>query len=170
MTAILASCPDCGAVFPVPNLLEGTAQFIGSRTRCPNCGSRQARINDGLYKATRGTAELLSGPESTRATIEAFNALMQRLRDGEISNEEALKEAAEIAPKYALLLKEWLPLGLATIGLLVALLQAYLQYEGNKSSSEDSKKIWNAINELTFVMKNKQYEPYVEQTRSTEVH
>jgi hypothetical protein len=43
--------------------------------------------------------------------------------------------------------------GLPAVVLLVSIIPLYLQYEGNRSSSEDAKKLLEAITEQTFVVR-----------------
>jgi hypothetical protein len=72
-------------------------------TNCPVCGFGAARVSNGVYKATQEAVELLSGPDSTRAMLEALKAVAERLKAGEISKDEAIKQAGEISPRYATL-------------------------------------------------------------------
>jgi hypothetical protein len=71
--------------------------------------------------------------------MEALNALLKRLAAGEITRDTALEEAAALSPKYAALLDTFTKLGFSSITILIAIIAAYLQYEGNKSSSEAMK-------------------------------
>lgn len=140
-----------------------TVQISGNTVNCPVCGNPQAQISDGVYRATKDAIEVLSGPDSTRAMVEAFKALAERLKSGEISQPEAVKEAETISPRYAALLDTFIRIGLPSLAVLVAIIGLYLQYHGGKSSSDDAKKMLDAITRQTFVMEGIANKQRVEQ-------
>jgi hypothetical protein len=161
-------CPNCGSVFPFHGfeIADGSSVgFEGIGTNCPICGFMGAKVGDGIYRATADTLELISGPDTTRAMLEALKLLAEQVAAGKIDKTEALARAEEISPKFAAQFKAFLP-SLPLLALLIALLQTYLQYEGNNSSTEDMKKILDAVTGQTFVLKNKQNEERVERSSS----
>jgi hypothetical protein len=169
MSALPAYCPKCHSIFPCHaiGIMEGVAVNLTSiGTNCPVCGFGGARVNDGVYRATKNAIEVLSGPDSTRIMMEALKALLERLAGAEITKDTALEEAAELSPKYAALLDAFYKLGFPPITLLIAIIAAYLQYEGNKSSSEDMKHILDAITEQTIVLKDVMHKPRIDGKRS----
>jgi hypothetical protein len=86
--------------------------------------------------------------------LEVLKTLAEQLASGKIDQTEARKQAHQLSPKYAATFEIFVNLGLPALALLIAMIGAYLQYEGNKSSSEDAKKILAAITEQTFLMKD----------------
>jgi hypothetical protein len=98
--------------------------------------------------------------------MEALKALLERLAANEITKVTALEAAAELSPKYAALLDAFTKLGLPSIGLLIAILAVYLQYEGNISSSEDMKHILDAVTEQTIVLKDVMHDQRIDDKRS----
>jgi hypothetical protein len=119
MTTFPAYCPRCRSLFPFKGIHLGAGRSLGltgNVTNCPVCGFGQARISDGVYKATQDAVELLSGPESTRVMLEALKAVAERLKAGEISQDEAIKEAREISPRYAALIEKITLLGIPWVG------------------------------------------------------
>jgi len=161
MSALPAYCPKCHSIFPfrLIEIAEGSGVSLTNiGTNCPVCGFEGARVSDGIYRTTKNAIELLSGPDSTRIMLEALKALTERLAAGEITKDEALREATELSPKYAELINLFTTLGIPTLALLVAIITMYLQYEGNKSSSEDAKKLLDEITEQTIVLKDVMHE------------
>jgi hypothetical protein len=167
MTDFPAYCPNCKSIFPFRGFRIEEANvkvtFIDSKTTCPICGNLEAKISDGTYQANSTAIQVLSAPESTLAIIEAFRLLAEQAASGQISKTEAIQKANDLSPKYAALIDQFAKLGLPGLALLVAIIALYLQFEGNKSSSEDSKKILDAITGQTLVLKDKHYEPHIDQ-------
>jgi len=169
MSALPAYCPRCHSIFPFHGIEIGegaTLSLTDNETNCPVCGFGGARVNDGVYRATKNAIELLSGPDITRIMMEALKALLERLAAGEITNDTALEEAAKLSPKYAALLDAFTRLGIPSIGLLITIITLILQYEGNKSSSEDMKHILEAITGQTIVLEDVMHEPRIDDKRS----
>jgi hypothetical protein len=121
-------------------------------TNCPICGAT-APVSEGIFKSTKDTIELISGPDSTRAMLESLKLLAEKLSAGQIDRAEAIKQAAELSPTYAAAFEIFIKLGLPALALLITIIGTYLQFAGNKSSSEDAKKLLNAITEQTFAIK-----------------
>jgi hypothetical protein len=170
MTALPAYCPNCHSIFPFHRIALGDGATVGVEniaTNCPVCGFVGARISDGIYRATQQAVELLSGPESSRAMLEALQAVAERLKAGEISKEQAKKEAEAASRRYGALLDLFSPHGIAALTLLITLIGLYLQYESTKSSEETTKKIVDAITEQTFVIKDIADKQRVERQRAT---
>jgi hypothetical protein len=147
MAQIPAYCPDCKSIFPSPIGIGGgvRASFAGLGTNCPVCGSRKAQINEGLYTSANDTLTLISGPDFSRKTLELFQGITKQFTEGIISKEEAQRQARDISPQLEILFNRFFTFGIPALTLLVALISLYLQYEGNVSSSEDSKKILDAL-------------------------
>jgi hypothetical protein len=122
-------------------------------TNCPVCGFGGAKVSDGVYRATQDAIELISGPDSTHEILEVLKTLAERLSSGEIDRAQAIRQAHDLSPKYAALFETFIKLGLPALALLIAMIGVYLQHEGNKSSSEDAKKIFDAVTEQTFAIK-----------------
>jgi hypothetical protein len=161
--ALPAFCPNCGSVFPFHGIRVGKGASakirIGSdvATKCPVCTFSRAKVSEGIYQANSTAIEVLSAPESNRGIIEEFRKLVERAAAGEISQKEALERARVISPKYASLIEKHASLGVNGLLILLSLITAVLQYEGNKSSSDASEKILKAITEQTLVLKNHHY-------------
>jgi hypothetical protein len=98
--------------------------------------------------------------------MEALKALLERLAANEITKDTALEEAAELSPKYAALLDAFTKLGFPSLTLLIAIIALILQYEGNKSSSEDMKHILEAVTEQTIVLKDVMHKQRIDDKRS----
>jgi hypothetical protein len=167
MSAIFAYCPRCQSIFPFHGieLGGGTVSITNYVTTCPVCGFGGARVNDGVYWATKNAIEVLSEPDTTKIMMEALKALLERFASGEITKDTALEDAAELSPKYAILLDTFANLGVPYIGLLIAIIAAFLQYEGIISSSDDMKHILDAITEQTIVLKDVMHEQRIEDKR-----
>jgi hypothetical protein len=171
MPAFPAYCPNCKSVFPFHGVAVGSdAQvrigFESVRTNCPVCGYKSAQVSDAIYSANSSAFTVLSAPESSRAVIEAFKAIVEQAAHGRLSATEATQKAAQLSPKYASALEKFLILGAPGLMLLLQLIQIYLQYVGNK----DSEKFLQAITEQTFVLKNNHYVGSVERHRSQPPH
>jgi hypothetical protein len=154
---IPAFCPNCRSIFPVRGIEIRKGVRVGfwnSKTNCPVCGFEEAAISNGVYGVIDTAVEVLHGSGQTRAMAEALKLLAEQIIAGQISNNDAVKKAEEISPRYASLLDSFSKFGLSGLALLVAIITMYLQFEGNRSSSEDEKKIVNAIVEQTFVLKD----------------
>jgi hypothetical protein len=109
-------------------------------TDCPVCGFEEAKVSDGVSRATKDAMELLSGPDATRWILELLKSLAEQVRSGNFDKAEAIQRANEAAaPKFAELFEVFASLGLTALALLVAIIGVYLQAEGNRSSSEHSK-------------------------------
>jgi hypothetical protein len=152
MAAIPAYCPRCTAIFPSPiAVTPGAAAGVSDiLTNCPACGFQQAKVSTGVFRATQDAIDLISGPESTREIWEALRRIAERVSSGEIDRVQAVEEARAFSPRYAALLETFVSIGLPALGLLIAMITAYLQYEGNQSSGEDARKILQAITQQTF--------------------
>ncbi len=169
MSALPAYCPRCHSIFPFHGIALSEGATVGLTTistNCPVCGFGDARVNDGVYRTTKNAIEILSGPDSTRIMMEALKALLEQLAAGEITKDTALEEAAELSPKYAALLDTFTNLGIPSLALLISIIALIIQYEGNKSSSEDMKHILDAINEQTIVLKDVMHEQRIDNKRS----
>jgi hypothetical protein len=156
MTALPAFCPRCKSIFPFRAIAIGAGAQVGLSnitTNCPACGFGGATVSDGVYRATQDAIELISGPDSTREILQALKTLAERLSSGQIDQAEAQKQAYELSPKFAATFDVFIKLGLPALALLIAMIGVYLQYEGNKSSGDDAKKILEAITEQTFSIK-----------------
>lgn len=170
MTALPAYCPRCHSIFPFHGIALAPGVSIGlesNTTNCPVCGFGAARVADGIYRSTEDAIEVLSGPDSTRAMAEALKLVVERLKAGEISKEQALREAETISPRYAALVDRFSRHGFAALGLFVALLTLYLQYESGRSSSKDAQRLLDAITQQTFVIQRAVEEQRIERERST---
>jgi hypothetical protein len=169
MTALPAYCPNCQSIFPFYGIKLGEGATIGIgnvATNCPVCGSKHARVSEGVYQANSTAIQVLSAPESTYAIIEALKVLAEQAAKGQISKEEAIQKAGDLSPKYAALMEAFTRLGLPGLALLVTIITVYLQYEGNKSSADDLHNILNAVTEQTLVLKEHHYEQKI-QKKST---
>lgn len=168
MPAFPAYCPKCKSIFPCNNFIgiEGNASVTvdlkNNKTNCPICGYAHAKITDAVYSANSTAISVLSAPESSRPIIEAFKELVEKAATGKISSAEAVTQAEKISPKYASVVENFAKLGLPGLMLLAAVITAYLQYDGNVSSSKSADAILNAITQQTLVLKNQHYIPSVE--------
>ena len=129
-------------------------ELEGNLVNCPVCGFDDARVSDGVYRATETAIEVLSGPQSTYAMAAALKALAERLRSGKISKTEAIKEAEFISPKYGAILAAFSSIpGLTALSVLIMLISLYLQWESSDSSSKDNQKLLDAVIQQTFTIK-----------------
>jgi hypothetical protein len=119
--------------------------FFDVGTNCALCGSLNARVSEGLFATANNAIQMLSGPDFSRQNLEIFQGITKQFTDGSISKDEAQQQARNISPKLELLFNRFSSFGIPALMLLVALISLYLQYEGNKASSEDSAKILNAL-------------------------
>jgi hypothetical protein len=98
--------------------------------------------------------------------LEMLQSLATQVVDGKINKDEAARQVRHVSPKLAAVFSSFLSLGLPTLAVLISLISAYLQYEGNASSTEESEKILNAILSQTYSMTEFQNRPSA-QDRST---
>ena len=129
-------------------------EFENSKTNCPLCGFKEARIPDGLYQANTTAIQVLLSPGNSQELIEAFQKLARRVATGQISSDQGIKEAGSLSPRFAEVMEKFAKLGLPGLALLLAIVTLYLQYEGNKSSSEALNNILTAITEQTLVLRD----------------
>jgi hypothetical protein len=155
MPRIPAQCPRCQAIFPTPISISNSSniELRNNITNCPVCGFSEAKIAEGVFSATRDAIEVISGPDSTRAMVEALKQVAERLKQGKITKEEAVKQAEEISPRYAALVNAFASQGIAALGLLIMMFALYLQWEGNNSTEEFQNKLLDAVTQQTFLMK-----------------
>jgi hypothetical protein len=157
MPQLPAYCPRCQIVFPSPINVTNAKNITvrNSGTNCPRCGG-YAELASGVFNATQDAIEVLSGPDSTRAIVEAFKGITERLKQGEISKDQAIKEAEEISPKYATVLAAFTGGGATALNMLISLLtiwlMIHLQEQGDKSSTEQAEKLLNAVTQQTYVL------------------
>ncbi len=95
----LAFCTVHG-VFPARGFAAApgaSVSFVGCRVDCPRCGAMSEVIPGRYDFATQGL-NLLLDPTITPAALTAIRQLALRVKQGEISPEDAKKQAAEIFP------------------------------------------------------------------------
>ena len=150
MSILPAYCPKCHSIFAFRGVKfnEGaTLEINNIGTNCPVCGYTNARVNDGVYRATKDAIGVLSGSNSTKVMMEALKAVAERLAAGKITRDEAIQEADKLSPKYATLIDIFSQLGLPGLTLLATVIAIYISIATMESSSEDTQKIVDAITE-----------------------
>ncbi|HEY4192469.1 MAG TPA: hypothetical protein VGM46_07465 [Mesorhizobium sp.] len=95
-----------------------------------------AKLVDGVFNTRGGELEMVSGPPISRAILHKLEEIARRAKAHEITPEDAVKQAAEVAPVLGRIMGRFMVLGLPILTLLIALISLYLQYEGNRSSDE----------------------------------
>ena len=147
MARIPAYCPRCKSIFPSPvGGDDGALISISSvETNCPVCGNLNARVSEGLFATANNAITILSGPGLSRDILELFQGITKQFTEGTISKEEAQQQSRNLSPQLETLFNRFSSFGIAALMLLISIIGVYLQYEGNESSSEDSKKILDAL-------------------------
>jgi hypothetical protein len=147
MPRVPAHCPKCGSIFPAPvEIGEGAfMSFSNVGMTCPVCGNPNAVVSEGLYTTANNAVRMLSGPDFSRQTLKIFQEITKQFTDGSISKDEAQRQARSISPQLESLFNKFSTFGMPALMLLIALISLYLQYEGNNSSSEDSKRLLDAV-------------------------
>jgi hypothetical protein len=154
--ALPAQCqnPKCKAIFPSGFYTDGkNNSFVGNASQCPVCGSR-ATVVDGTFSVRDNILEIISAPASSRDMLRAFLSIAEKAKEGVISKEDAISEAGHINPQYAGILQAAFSHGMPILILLITILQTTLQYEGNVSSSQDMKKLLDAVTAETMVLQD----------------
>jgi hypothetical protein len=113
--------------------------------QCPVCGNPNARVSEGLFTTANNAIRMLSGPDFSRQNLKIFQGITKQFTDGSISKDEAQRQARSISPQLESLFNKFSTFGIPALTLLVAIIALYLQYEGNKSSSEDSKRLLDTL-------------------------
>jgi hypothetical protein len=147
MARIPAYCPKCKSIFasPVGGDNGAMISITSVNTNCPVCGSLDAKVSEGLFATANNAITILSGPAFSRDTLEVFRGITKNFAEGTISKEEAQQQSRDISPQLETLFNKFFSFGIPALMLLIAIIGLYLQYEGNISSSEDSKKILDAL-------------------------
>ncbi len=151
-----AVCPNCETIFPSGVRIGCTvadAKLHSNLSNCPTCEA-PATVASGLFVATTDAIAVISRPDSTRAMIEAFQAVTEKLRTGAITKQAAIKQAQAIGPRYAEIIDSFASQGLSALAVLAGMLSLYLRWEGNKSSSEFEEEFLEAVTKQTFVPKD----------------
>jgi len=112
---------------------------------CPVCGNPNAVVSEGLFTTANNAIRMLSGPDFSRQNLKIFQDITKQFTDGSISKDEAQRQARNISPQLESLFDKFSTFGMPALMLLVAIISMYLTYEGNKSSSQDSRKILEAL-------------------------
>jgi hypothetical protein len=144
--------PACRTIFPSSFAASNVTglKLEGNTDRCPVC-HRAASVIDGTFDVKDAIIQVISAPETTKAILAAFLNVAQQAVSGEISEKEAVEKAAAIGPQFKYLMM--LAAGsIPILALLAALLQTYLQYDSNRTSPEDFRKVVDAINAQTEVL------------------
>jgi hypothetical protein len=152
-----AYCPNCKSIFPARAIeISGGAQIGISNilTNCPVCGFENARVSEGVFKATNDAIELITGPSTSRAMLESLREIAQKVQSKKITQEQALAEAKTISPTAVTLLEKFFTFGIPALALLISIISVHLQNEGNKSSSIDSEKLYGVVTEQIYSLKN----------------
>jgi hypothetical protein len=144
--------PTCKTIFPssiaATNVTGLTLE--GNMEPCPVCGSL-ARIVDGTFDVKNAIIDIISAPDATKEILRAFLNIVQQTSSGKLSTEDAAKKADTVSPKFGYLLR--LAAGsIPVLALLATLLQTYLQYDSNRTSPDDFKKVVDAIQAQTSVV------------------
>jgi hypothetical protein len=99
---MIAWCPKHG-IFPFADFIlggSGQIQMSGGTAKCPRCGTRSEVIS-GTYKAGIDRVSLLlDDPNIHPDASEAVRKLARRAQAGEITIEEAKREAEKVDPKF----------------------------------------------------------------------
>lgn len=154
MAEVPCYCPHCGTIFAATNIIGGgdgypaTVHFVDSRTNCPNCG-KWANIVDGEFILADDTLSLRSGPPLSRAIVDQLQRIAERVRDAEITPQQAVEEAAQIDPALGSLFAKYVVFGLP---ILLAILTLWQQHQGNVSSSEASAAMLAEMQKQTVLM------------------
>lgn len=151
-----AFCPNCETIFPSGVRIGANvadANVHSNLSNCPTCEA-PASAAIGLFGATTDAIAVISRPDSTREMIEAFQAVTEKLRTGEITEQEAINQADAIGPRYAEIIDAFASQGPSALSLLAAMLSLYLQRDGNKSSSEFEEELIEAVTKQIFVPKD----------------
>ena len=108
---ILASCPNCGAIFPSAfgsMFGSGTARrvgFEGNTETCRFCGG-EARTADGVFDITRNVITAVSAPHITLVMLAAFEAAVRRAYKEKKAPEELAKDVEKIDPTFGAVVRE----------------------------------------------------------------
>jgi hypothetical protein len=114
-----AFCPVRG-LFPARAIAIGggakNISFHNVATNCPVC-NRTSEIIPGVYDSTPVGLNVLIDPSISPEALDAIKRLAQQLQKGEISPEQAKREAEKISPKLAKLfdISDWSDQAKATI-------------------------------------------------------
>lgn len=168
MASIPAFCQQCNIAFE-DNAIVVTNSKIdmgGSTTTCPRCGGR-AKLVDGSFVEKGKGLEIVAAPPETHAVFEALFGVAEKVKSGEITDNQAVKEVEGINPELAKTFNLFVSLGIPLIGIFVAVIGFYMQAEGNASTAEFQKQSLELMNEQVELLKQLQLvetEPSIVQT------
>ncbi len=136
MAGVPSLCSHCGFLFNSTAFALGNGRNItisGGSEPCPRC-QRYATILGGTFNAYRDQVEIVSAPPLTHAALSKLRTIAEMVKAQEISPEQAITQADQIAPGFGKLMRRFLELGGPSI--LIALIALYLQYSDGASSDE----------------------------------
>lgn len=149
------------AFCPVHGLVPATAFAIGAGAHnitfkdvgvsCPICG-KPSEVIPGTYDFTTERLGLVVDPSISPQALRALKSIAERLQEGEISPNEAAKEAATIDPKFGSALIVAAKIGAWAITAVLALIAVYLQIQSNGASSAEKAAILEALTKQTAVL------------------
>lgn len=106
-----ATCTNCGAVFSSALIAFGRGSVTGEISTsnvsedCPHCGGR-AQVVEGIFKVADDVITILSAPEMTKRSLEAFVAAIEKARQVKSTPAELAREAEKISPDLGRLVRD----------------------------------------------------------------
>lgn len=136
-TYLLAKCPACAIVLPVPSFLSAGTGLVTnlSITNCilenpcpnPKCDVESVSFLDGNYQldGIRNVATLLSAPTATAEAIQQFLELVSKAKEGEVEPEAFVEGSASITPAFRAVAEYALAHGFEIITCVTSLYMAF---------------------------------------------
>lgn len=109
-SAIPASCPSCGAVFPSRLANFGGANIknltlIGNKETCPYCGS-MADVANGVFNITESIVTVVSAPNVTKEMLAKFSHAVQEAYRDKTAPEDLAREVEQIDPRFGEIIRD----------------------------------------------------------------
>ncbi len=150
-------CPSCKRISPSVNFTFSGGYFRnwGATEQCPRCWSEGAILAEGLFDLTGAALRIVSAPDFTHAMHAALSGILEGVRAGDLSAEQAVEAAEKLSPALASVMKAFRA-SFNTATFIIAVIGTYYaqaSYQLSKEQTEiarESLSIDKAATEPTF--------------------
>ncbi|MBT0780544.1 hypothetical protein [Paracoccus sp. pheM1] len=132
-----AVCGSCGLIFGSLFMVRIGMKFTFEGTsyiNCPRCNGQAATLS-GTIELLEDGIRLWSGPDFTKEIFEAMKMAVDDVRSGRATVHQAAARIRKKSPEAAKQFREWASLGIAFMGLMVAVAALFLQWKQQENSN-----------------------------------
>ena len=136
--SVPSKCRDCGFAFTSQMLSLNNVSGVtisGCTESCPRCGGR-SDLQPGTYDFVGNAISAFRAPGTTQKKVEEFAGIVSQAAAGEISPEDAVKQARQVSASFGSLLKAAHDRGI-TFDRILALVLAIHAFWTTHSSDAD---------------------------------